>query len=215
MRVLITAGPTREPIDPVRYLSNRSSGKMGYAIATAAAQRGHEVILVSGPVAIPAPEGVRFHSVETAREMFELVREQLEGCDAAVYCAAVSDYRPVEVAPQKIKKTADRLTLELEPTPDILGSCRTEFGFRGILMGFAAETENVEANARAKLRRKGCDFLVANDVSRSDIGFERDQNEIVVFCADKEEPALILEKQEKSRLGEKLVELLESTWQKR
>ncbi len=181
MRFLVTAGPTREPIDPVRYLSNRSSGKMGYAIAAAALARGHQVVLVSGPVAIPVPAGARLIRIETAREMYEAVAAEIGPADAAVFCAAVADYRIEEVAGEKIKKTGDRLTLTLVKNPDILGSARSVFGFQGVLVGFAAETEDLERHALDKLRRKDCDLLVANDVGRSDIAFDRDENEVVVF----------------------------------
>ncbi len=184
MRFLITAGPTREPIDPVRYLSNRSSGKMGYALAKAALNAGHEVTLISGPVSIGVPEGADLVSVETAEQMFDAVKTRINDCDLAIFCAAVADYRVAEIADHKIKKDSDELTLTLIKNPDILGSVRKEFGFTGTLVGFAAETENVEANARGKLDRKGCDYLVANDVSRSDIGFDHDANEVVIYAKD-------------------------------
>ena len=185
MRLLITAGPTREPIDPVRYLTNRSSGKMGYALATAARDAGHEVVLISGPVRLAPPEGVEVIPAWTAAEMFAAVGGRIGGCDVAIFAAAVADYTPAEVAEQKIKKTGgDTLTLELVRTRDILGSARGEFEFGGVLVGFAAETENVRDNAIGKMRRKGCDFLVANDVSRKDIGFDGDQNEVVVYAKD-------------------------------
>jgi phosphopantothenoylcysteine decarboxylase/phosphopantothenate--cysteine ligase len=190
MRILITAGPTREPIDPVRYLSNRSSGKMGYALAEAALEAGHEVDLISGPVNLAAPEGVRFCAIETAQEMFDAVAEAIRGADAAIFCAAVADYRAKEVAGEKIKKAGGELTLTLVKNPDVLGSARTVFGFEGFLVGFAAETENLEENARVKLQRKGCDLLVANDVSRSDIGFDQDENEVLFFFADGREERL-------------------------
>ncbi|MDF1816713.1 MAG: phosphopantothenoylcysteine decarboxylase [Verrucomicrobiales bacterium] len=208
MRILITAGPTREAIDPVRYISNRSSGKMGYSIAQAAVAKGHQVVLISGPVKITPPAGVEFVDVETAREMFEAVKSAIKQCDAAVFCAAVSDYRVAQVATEKIKKTADELTLTLEKTEDILGSCRSTFGFTGILMGFAAETQNVEQNARAKLSSKGCDFLVANDVSRTDIGFDQDRNEVTVYGADGSYKTLPI--QEKRAIGETLIQFLEN-----
>ncbi len=190
MRFLITAGPTREPIDPVRYLSNRSSGKMGYALAVAALARGHEVTLVSGPVAIPAPEGTKLVRVETAREMHDAVAGEIGEADAAIFCAAVADYRVAEIAGEKIKKTGETLTLTLVRNPDILGSARSAFGFRGILVGFAAETEDLERHALDKLRRKGCDLLVANDVSRTDIAFDCDENEVAVFFRDGRHMAL-------------------------
>lgn len=213
MRILITAGPTREPIDPVRYISNRSSGKMGYSIAEAALENGHEVILIAGPVNLAAPAVSEFISVESAREMFDAVEARIAGCDAAVFCAAVSDYRVAKVAPEKIKKTGDHLTLVLEKTEDILGSCRSVFGFKGVLMGFAAETGNLIANAKDKLTRKGCDFIVANDVSRKDIGFDQDQNEVIIFGADGTHKALPIE--EKRVIGKELVKRLEAAHQNR
>ncbi len=184
MRFLVTAGPTREPIDPVRFLSNRSSGKMGYALALAALGRGHEVVLISGPVALRSPAVAELISVETALEMFAAVESRIQSADAAIFCAAVADYRPVSVAEEKIKKTADHMQLELTRNPDILGSAREQFGFRGILVGFAAETNDLEFHARGKLLRKGCDLLVANDVSRSDIGFGSEKNEVTLFFSD-------------------------------
>jgi phosphopantothenoylcysteine synthetase/decarboxylase len=184
MRFLITAGPTREPIDPVRYLSNRSSGKMGYALAAAALAKGHEVLLISGPVAIPAPDGATLVRVETAQEMYDAVAAAIHEADAAIFCAAVADYRVAEVAGEKIKKTGENLTLTLVKNPDILGSARSVFGFTGVLVGFAAETEKLAEHALDKLRRKGCDLLVANDVSRSDIAFDRDENEVELFYRD-------------------------------
>lgn len=184
MRFLITAGPTREPIDPVRYLSNRSSGKMGYALAEAAREAGHEVILVSGPVSLTAPEGADLVRVETAQEMHDAVAARIHEADIAIFCAAVADYRVREIAVEKIKKKDEELTLTLVKNPDILGSARSRFGFTGILVGFAAETENLEANALEKLRRKECDYLVANDVSRNDIGFDKDENAVILFSKD-------------------------------
>lgn len=208
MRLLLTAGPTREAIDPVRYISNRSSGRMGYAIAAAAAARGHEVVLVTGPVAIPAPAPLADRvPVESAREMYDAVRDRIGGCDAAIFCAAVADYRPVQIAEQKIKKTGDRLTLELEKTEDILGSARLVFGFSGVLVGFAAETEQVETHARAKLEKKGCDLIVANDVSRPGVGFDAEENEVRLFFADGR--AESLGRQSKAEIGQKLVEIVE------
>jgi len=184
MRFLITAGPTREPIDPVRYLSNRSSGKMGYALAAAALAKGHEVLLISGPVAIPAPDGATLVRVETAQEMYHAVADAIHEADAAIFCAAVADYRVAEVAGEKIKKTAETMTLTLVKNPDILGSARSAFGFEGLLVGFAAETEKLAEHALDKLRRKDCDLLVANDVSRTDIAFDRDENEVELFYRD-------------------------------
>lgn len=181
MRFLVTAGPTREPIDPVRYLSNRSSGRMGYALAGAALERGHEVVLISGPVAIEAPAGARLVTVETALQMYQAVAGEIGTADAAVFCAAVADYRAADVSPEKIKKSKDRLTLTLIRNPDVLGGARADLGFRGVLVGFAAETGDLERHALDKLRRKDCDLIVANDVSRSDIAFDREENEVTVF----------------------------------
>lgn len=192
MRLLITAGPTREPIDPVRYLSNRSSGKMGYALATAALAKGHQVVLISGPVSIPAPKGASLVRVGTALEMHDAVAAAIHEADAAIFCAAVADYRVAKVAEQKIKKTGDTLTLTLVKNPDILGSARSVFGFRGLLVGFAAETEELAEHATEKLHRKGCDLLVANDVSRTDIAFDRDENEVELFYGDGRHESLAL-----------------------
>ena len=204
MRILITAGPTREAIDPVRYLSNRSSGKMGYALAGAAAKAGHEVILVSGPVNLTPPPGVETVSVESAREMFEAVRDQIdESVDVAIFCAAVADYRPKNIAAEKIKKNSDSMNIEMEKTEDILGSARSVFGFKGILVGFAAETHDIETHAIGKLQRKGCDLLVANDVSRKDIGFDRDENEVRLFFANGRSERIPL--QSKANLGVALI----------
>ena len=180
MNVLVTAGPTREPLDPVRFLTNRSSGKMGYELAHAFSAAGHTVLLVSGPTAIDVPDGVDFLPVETAAEMHAAVEHHIGRMDVAVFAAAVADYTPAMVAPEKIKKTGERITLELVRTPDILGSARESFGFAGTLVGFAAETENLEANARDKLRRKGCDLVIANDVSKPGIGFDSDHNQVLL-----------------------------------
>ena len=167
VNVLITAGPTREPIDPVRFLTNRSSGKMGYELAAAFAREGHQVLLVSGPTALDVPDGVDFLPVETAAEMHAAVGRHIGRMELAVFAAAVADYRPAAVAPEKIKKEADTLTLG-------------GFGFAGTLVGFAAETGALEARARDKLNRKGCDLVIANDVSQAGIGFDSDHNEVLL-----------------------------------
>jgi phosphopantothenoylcysteine decarboxylase/phosphopantothenate--cysteine ligase len=177
--VLITAGPTQEPLDPVRFISNRSSGKMGYALAEAAAERGARVILVSGPVHLPAPRGVTVVSVKTADEMRAGVFGNLEGATIVIKAAAVADFYLSTVPQQKIKKTAARLSLELDPTPDILaelGRDKKDW----LLIGFAAETENLEREARRKLETKNCDMIVANLVGGDETGFESDQNEIAL-----------------------------------
>lgn len=207
MHFLITAGPTREPIDPVRYLSNRSSGKMGYALADAALNAGHEVTLISGPVSLRAPERATVLQVETAQEMFDAVKASIAKADVAIFCAAVADYRVAEQAVEKIKKSSDTLTLELVKNPDILGSARGEFGFDGFLFGFAAETNNVEEHAKGKLQRKGCDLLVANDVSRSDIGFDHQENEVIAFHRSGEKTPL--PRALKSEIARELIRLIE------
>ena len=184
MKFLITAGPTREAIDPVRYLTNRSSGRMGYALAGAARHEGHDVVLISGPTTLDVPEGVDFIQVESAQQMYDAVRDMLRGVDVAILCAAVADYRPVTTNTQKLKKDAERMVLELERTPDILGSMRREFGFQGVLVGFAAETQHVLDYAREKLHRKSCDMIVANDVSQPGIGFNSRENEVTLVTKD-------------------------------
>ena len=184
MRFLITAGPTREPIDPVRYLSNRSSGKMGYAIAQAALEAGHDVVLISGPVMIGPPERVKLISVSTSDEMFEVVQQRVAECDILVMCAAVADYKPAKVLKTKIKKSTNTFSLELIATRDILASIPQDRSF--IVVGFAAETNDLETNALQKLREKGCDIVVANDVSRADSGMESDENEVIIFFRDAE-----------------------------
>lgn len=180
--VLVTAGPTREPLDPVRFISNRSSGKMGYAIAEAAALRGARVILVTGPVQIPEPQGVEVIHVQTALEMYHAVLNQMDECSMIVKTAAVADYHVSAIPKQKVKKTAMRLSLELDPTPDILA----EVGRRKadqLLIGFAAETENLVAEARRKMESKNCDMVVANLVSQDGMGFEADDNQVsLVMC---------------------------------
>ncbi|MGJ8726148.1 MAG: phosphopantothenoylcysteine decarboxylase domain-containing protein [Roseibacillus sp.] len=206
MTVLITAGPTREAIDPVRYLTNRSSGKMGYALAEAAQRRGHRVILISGPTVIDVPDGIDFIPIESAQDMHQAVAYWIQKSDIAIFAAAVADYQPAQIAEQKIKKTGDTMTLELVRTPDILGSARSEFNFQGTLVGFAAETENVEENALGKLERKGCDLVIANDVSRQDIGFDSSENEITLIYPDRIAP---LPKASKEHLGHQLIELIE------
>ena len=175
--VLITAGPTEEPLDPVRFISNRSSGKMGYALAEAAARRGARVILVSGPVHLAEPAGVSVIHVRTAQEMRDAVLEKLPEATIIVKAAAVADYHVAKIPAHKMKKTAARMSLELDPTPDILAEVGQKKGHR-ILIGFAAETENLIQSARRKLESKNCDMVVANLVGQEGAGFESDQNEV-------------------------------------
>ncbi len=177
--VLITAGPTQEPLDPVRYISNRSSGKMGYALAEAAVQRGAKVILISGPVELREPRGVRVVHVRTAREMHDAVMKHLSETGIIVKAAAVADYHLSQIPRNKIKKTAMRMSLDLDPTPDILAELGQKKGDR-LLIGFAAETENLIESARQKLESKNCDMVVANLVNQEATGFESDENEVVL-----------------------------------
>src|SRR5262245_5424912 len=172
---LITAGPNREPLDPVRYISNRSSGKMGYALAKAALRRGAEVVLISGPTALEPPSGTRFIPVTTAAEMHDAVLSEFAACTAVVMAAAVTDYRPVVTAGRKIKRGPGPIEIRLEPNPDILKALGEKRNDK-ILVGFAAETEDLAANAEKKLRAKNLDMIVANNVAEAGSGFDGDTN---------------------------------------
>jgi phosphopantothenoylcysteine decarboxylase/phosphopantothenate--cysteine ligase len=183
--VLITAGPTREPVDPVRFLGNRSSGKMGYALAEAAARRGAKVIVVSGPVALEPPADTEMVQVETAEEMRNAVMSRVADATVVIAAAAVADFRLKNVSEQKIKRNG-AMTLELEPTPDILAEIAAKRRAGQILVGFAAETQNVLENGRAKLRKKNLDGIVVNDVSKSGIGFDSERNQVTIITADDE-----------------------------
>ncbi len=205
MRYLVTAGPTREPIDPVRFLSNRSSGKMGYAIARAAIAAGHEVALITGPVALRAPRGAEVVRVTTAREMFDAVHARIEGIDVAVLAAAVADFTPAHVARAKIKKEDASLTLELKRTRDILASI-SRAPRTYLVAGFAAETDDLERNARAKVARKKCDVICANQVG-NDAGFDRDDNALELFFANGE--SLSLPHESKRKLASRLIRILD------
>ena len=185
-RVLITAGPTREAIDPVRYITNRSSGKMGYALATAAMENGAEVTLVSGPVSIQAPSGVNIVKVESAQDMYEAVMQRVDASDIFIACAAVADYRVSEQAPQKIKKANEVMQLSLTRNPDIVASVAA-LESPPFTLGFAAETENVEQYAAQKRSRKKLDLIAANRVGGNS-GFENDSNEILVLGEDFRQP---------------------------
>ena len=182
-KVLLTAGPTQEDLDPVRFLTNRSSGRMGYAVAEAAAQRGAKVILISGPTSCETPEGVTRVDVRTAAEMLKAVEENIEGATTAIFAAAVADYRPAEAATHKMKKTGAGITLRLEPNPDILATIARKKGHR-LIVGFAAETNNVAENARKKLKEKNADLIVANDVTAEGAGFDVDTNVVTLFARD-------------------------------
>jgi len=178
--VVITAGPTREAIDPVRYISNHSSGKMGYALAEAAAQAGAQVTLISGPTGLQTPRGVKIVEVSSALDMHAAAMESAPACDVFIASAAVADYRPESVPDQKIKKAGESMTLKLVRNPDIVADVAA-LRSGAFVVGFAAETHNLIEYARGKLENKGLDMIVANDVSRSDIGFNSDRNEVTVL----------------------------------
>lgn len=215
--VMVTAGPTHEAIDPVRYIANASSGKMGYAIAGEALRRGAEVILVSGPVSLSAPCGVRLVSVTSAEEMHRAATTAFAEADVAICAAAVADYTPVRVADHKLKKDHERLdVIELRETTDILASLcankRRDDGSARIVVGFAAETNDVLAHAAKKLARKGCDLLVANDVSREDSGFGTDTNRVWLVSHDGVDALPTLGKDEVARrLLDRVEDLLTTT----
>ena len=187
--VLVTAGPTCEDLDPVRYLTNRSSGKMGYALAEAAARRGARVMLISGPTGLDAPEGAERILVRSTEEMHRAVLAHLSSASIVIMAAAVADYRPMAPRTEKIKRQSERLTLELEATPDILADVS---GIRGerILVGFAAETGNLAENARKKLAAKSADLIVANDVTAEGAGFDLDTNVVTLYARDGREISL-------------------------
>jgi phosphopantothenoylcysteine decarboxylase/phosphopantothenate--cysteine ligase len=186
-RVVITAGPTREALDPVRFISNHSSGKMGYALAQAAIDAGAQTTLVSGPVHLPAPDHARVLKVESAAEMLEQCLLLLTDCDIFIACAAVADYRPATVEQQKIKKGAEQISLMLVRNPDILATVAASER-RPFVVGFAAETQELLTHAREKMSRKGLDMIIANDVSDRSIGFNSDSNQATVLWADGEQP---------------------------
>lgn len=181
IRCLVTAGPTREHLDPVRYFSNGSSGKMGYALAEAARERGWSVDLVSGPVALDAPEGVRVHRVVSAAEMLRETERLFEDCDVLIMCAAVADFRPVQTSPGKLKKQRDRFSIEMEPTVDIARTLGAAKGNQ-VLVGFAAETEELEERAQRKLVEKNMDWIVANQVGGPACAMEGDENTVLMIA---------------------------------
>lgn len=207
MKVMVTAGPTREFIDPVRFLSNRSTGKMGYAIAAALLERGHDVLLVTGPVSLQPPAGARVCNVVSADDMLQAVTAQIGPCDAVIMSAAVADWRPSSMATAKLKKGAGALNLELQPTVDILRAISSLKGNR-ILAGFAAETGNPSAEARRKLRDKGLDVIFGNDVCAEGSGFESDTNQIFCISADGGEQIWPL--MSKIDAGMKIAEIIEA-----
>ncbi len=203
-RVVVSAGPTRERLDPVRFISNRSSGKMGYAVAQAARDAGATVVLVSGPVGIDPPPGIEFVAVESAQQMYDAVHGALAAADIYIGAAAVADYQAPAVAAQKIKKSSDRMQLELVRAPDILASVAALTSGRPFVVGFAAETENVEENARAKLVRKRADMIAANRVGDG-LAFDCDDNSLLVLWAGGREEIASCGK---SELARRLVALI-------
>lgn len=208
LTAIITAGPTREPIDPVRYITNRSSGKMGFALASAAQQAGARVILVSGPVSMPTPPGVERVDVETAEEMCTSVHERVGDADLFIACAAVSDYKPEAASSQKLKRTESTMNLDLVRSPDTLASV-AELEDGPFTVGFAAETQDVAENARKKLKRKGLDMIAANRVGR-DCGFDQETNSLLVFWGDDD---LELEHSTKPVLARRLIQLIAERYQ--
>jgi phosphopantothenoylcysteine decarboxylase/phosphopantothenate--cysteine ligase len=201
--VLVTAGPTCEDIDPVRFLSNRSSGKMGYAVAEAAARRGAKVILVSGPTSLEAPQGVERQDVRSTREMLNAVVRNFAQASIGIFAAAVADFRPAEPAASKIKRGMESVTLRLEPNPDILATVARDKGER-LVVGFAAETENVAENARKKLTQKNADLIVANDVTVEGAGFDYDTNIVTLFSRDGRD--LALPRMSKAEVADKILD---------
>lgn len=202
LRVLVTAGATREHFDPVRYLSNPSTGKMGYAIAEAAKERGADVTLVSGPTALTKPAGVRFVSIETTGDLYRVMMEQAPGNDIVVQAAAPSDYRFASTSAQKVKKNAESITMEMVPNPDVAKAVGEHKQAGQVLVGFAAETENVVENARRKLKSKKLDLVVANDITREGAGFGTDTNIAELVMQDK---VLSCEKMSKRELAERIL----------
>ena len=206
--VLITAGPTQEPIDPVRFITNRSSGKMGYSLAEAAIEAGAKVTLISGPVNLEPPPNCNFVSIETAKEMHEAVMHHVKSKDVYIGTAAVADYRPATFHESKIKKDTDKssLTLQLQENQDILKSV-SELNERPYLVGFAAETDNLLSNAKKKLKNKRLDLIVANDVSNKEIGFDSNENEVTLITNAEEK---VLEKQNKKKISKKIIDFISS-----
>lgn len=212
MKFLITAGPTREPIDPVRFLSNPSSGKMGYALADAARKAGHEVRLISGPVALAAPDGVALVRIQTAADLYDAVHTAFSWCDVCIMAAAVADWTPEQVESQKVKKGSARWVLNLKPTRDVLTSLIPHKGQR-LMVGFAAETERVREHALQKLVTKRLDMIVANDVSKPDAGFAVDTNCATLFTAS--ESPCVLPTMLKSELASHILRKIECLYESR
>ncbi len=212
MRIVVTAGPTREPIDPVRFISNRSSGKMGYAIAEAALERGDVVTLISGPVAISPPKEAALVQITTSDELYAAVHQHVRDVDVLVMCAAVSDYKPTQAGVRKLEKQTRDFSLSLTPTRDILASLASE-NRSCLVVGFAAETHDLETRARTKLARKNCDMIVANDVSGTDLGMESDYNAVTVFFANGDRKQIT--RAEKKIVARELMKIISEMIEKR
>ena len=210
MRFVVTAGPTREAIDPVRFLSNRSSGKMGYAIAEAALANKHQVTLISGPATISPPREAKVVRITTADELHSAVHRSLRRCDVFVMCAAVSDYKPAAPSARKLKKQKFAFALKLVPTRDILASLPKRRRFA--VIGFAAETHDLKIHAQKKLRAKNCDAIVANDVSGSETGMESDENEVTIFFRNGESKKI--SRTSKKNIARELVKIIAKMWEK-
>jgi len=206
-RFLITVGATREEIDPVRFISNRSSGRMGFALAEAALKRGADVTVVSGITTVPAPAGFRIVRARSAEEMSQAVAQERENVSVFIGAAAIADYRPVQRADQKIKKSNDSITLTLERTPDVLSQVAASRSNGMLVIGFAAETENVIDNARAKLHNKNLDAIVANDVTRQDSGFDSATNAITIITKDNSNP-IELPVMSKSEAADRILDVI-------
>ena len=206
-RFLITVGATREEIDPVRFISNRSSGRMGYALAEAALNRGGEVTVVAGVTTVPPPAGVKIVKAQSAEEMAQAVERERENASVFIGAAAIADYRPAQRADQKIKKSEDSITLTLERTPDVLSQVAASRANGTLVIGFAAETENVLDNAREKLRAKGLDAIVANDVTRQGSGFDSATNAITILTKDNSDP-WVLPVMSKSEAANRILDVI-------
>jgi phosphopantothenoylcysteine decarboxylase/phosphopantothenate--cysteine ligase len=209
---VITAGPTREAIDPVRFISNRSSGKMGYAIAEAAVAKNHEVTLISGPASVAPPRRAKIISITTSDELYDAVHRAVRECDVLVMCAAVSDYKPAAASARKMKKRKTPFALKLIPTRDILASLPKE-NRRYLVVGFAAETHDLKINAQKKLRIKNCDVMVANDVGRAETGMESDENEVTIYFCNGESRKI--SRAPKTIIARELVKIIAKMWEKR
>ena len=211
MKFVVTAGPTREPLDPVRFLSNRSSGKMGYALAEAAREKKLEVTLISGPVCLEPPTDMRMIRIMTGDELAEEVHREAADADVLLMCAAVADYKPVTVSARKNEKLDGEIQLALVRTRDILATLPNE-SRRCFVVGFAAQTHDLEACARRKLIEKNCDMIIANDVSRADVGIDSDENEVLILSRDGEK--FELARASKKILAEKIIEIILQVRQK-